>query len=294
MLAAHHQFANDEHRPAFVEQLHRLGDRAELSIAGCHLSRVGPGMAPVQMLYRFGTDAELGLRAAAAQDRGIQNPHRRPRMTVTTAPTTSARHHTAGHPDHRRAGTEAARPDRRATSPTARSPWASAAASCGRLPRPRAAPPPRWPTDLGLDPFYVAVWCRSALRRRGARPGRRRLPARPAAGNAAAGHRLTRLRRRGLPGGRGAGDVRPVRDRAWPAARECGGTTPVRNGSPAWPAPARRSTPAWSPAGWTGFPVWPIGWPPAAGSSTPPAAPASACVRLAAHLPELRDRRRRR
>jgi hypothetical protein len=36
MTATQEQFANHQHRPPFVEQLHRLGDRTELAVSGHH------------------------------------------------------------------------------------------------------------------------------------------------------------------------------------------------------------------------------------------------------------------
>jgi hypothetical protein len=37
VLAAHDEFADDEQRPAFVQQLHGFGDGTELVVLGAHL-----------------------------------------------------------------------------------------------------------------------------------------------------------------------------------------------------------------------------------------------------------------
>ena len=54
-LTAGDQLADDEQCPPLVEQLHRLGHRAELVIRGPHAASVSPGQRPrpdqIQMLY---------------------------------------------------------------------------------------------------------------------------------------------------------------------------------------------------------------------------------------------------
>src|SRR4029453_6326024 len=127
---------------------------------------------------------------------------------------------------------------------------------------------------LGMDPFYVSVWCRAAYAAgicdRDA--GRYRLAA----------HMATLLLcapSPASPGGlspswsntRCSAASRP----ASPPASGSGGARPAPTGSPGSPAPAPPSTPALSPAGFSRSRGCPNGWRPAPRSSTAHAAPGS-------------------
>jgi hypothetical protein len=127
---------------------------------------------------------------------------------------------------------------------------------------------------LGMDPFYVSVWCRAAYAAgicdRDA--GRYRLAA----------HMATLLLDATSPAYTGASSPSWSNTRcsaasrpASPPASGSGGTRPAPTGSPGSPAPAPPSTPALSPAGFSRSRGCPNGWRPAPRSSTAHAAPGS-------------------
>src|SRR4051794_19584392 len=110
--------------------------------------------------------------------------------------------------------------------------------------------------DLGLDPFYVSVWCRAAVgagvvERDG--DGFRLVP-----------HMDTLLLDSSSPAYVGGVFTLMELPRCSAGSSRCsppgsgsGGTTPAPSGSRRWRAPARPSTPGWSRAAWCRYRAWP-------------------------------------